>query len=216
MIYYSSLLNKKTSLVFILTFTIVMVFDSSIVTFSSYSGIELPSSLNVTIFVLFYIIFVTSSIILLTSASKVISKGRYESSPLRLRYFQGGIIATQILSAAFILVIILQMLLLNSYSIFWLRAETYLSHFSALAFLSLLVFLFARWLTLKRSYTVLLYTLAFLLSCVNLVISFIYLESYLGGGWFSSALPDVTPNTITDIVTNFGALPFPESLTPTF
>ena len=144
MINYSSLLNKKTSLVFILTFTIVMVFDSSIVTFSSYSGIELPSSLNVTIFVIFYIIFITSSIILLTSASKVISRGRYESSPLRLRYFQGGIIATQILSAAFILVIILQMLLLNSYSIFWLSAQTYLSHFSALAFLSLLVFLFAR------------------------------------------------------------------------
>ena len=83
-------------------------------------------------------------------------------------------------------------------------------------FLSFLVFLFGRWLTLKRSYTVLLYTLAFLLSCVNLVISFMYLESYLGGGWFSSALPDVTPNTITDIVTNFGALSFPESLIPAF
>lgn len=145
-----SLLNKKTSIVFILTFTIVMVFDSSIVTFCSYSGIELPGSLNVTIFVIFYIIFVTGSIILLTSASKVISKGRYKSSPLRIVHFQGVIIGTQILSAAFILVVILQMLLLNRYSISWLSAQTYLSHFSALLFLSLLVFLFARWLTLKN------------------------------------------------------------------
>jgi hypothetical protein len=212
MINYSYLLNKKTSLVFILTFTIVMVFDSSIVTFSSYSGIELPSSLNVTIFVIFYIIFITSSIILLTSASKVISKGRYKSSPMRLRYFQGGIIATQILSAAFILVIILKMLLLNSYSVFWLTAQTYLSHFSAMVFLSLLVFLFARWLTRKRSYTVLLYSSAFLLSCVNLVIAFLYLETYLSNGRFS----DVTSYPITDIVVNFAGTPFPESLTLPF
>jgi hypothetical protein len=207
-----SLLNKKTSIVFILTFTIVMVFDSSIVTFCSYSGIELPGSLNVTIFVIFYIIFVISSIILLISASKVISKSRYKSSPLRIVHFQGVIIGTQILSAAFILVIILQMLLLNRYSISWLSAQTYLSHFSALIFLSLLVFLFVRWLTLKRTYPVLLYTSAFLLSCVNLVISFLYLESYLSNGHFSY----VTSYPITDIVVNFAGMPFPESLTLPF
>jgi hypothetical protein len=207
-----SLLNKKTSLVFILTFAIVMVFDSSIVTFSSYSGIELPTSLNVTNFVIFYIIFVTSSIILLTSTSKVISKGRYISSPLRIVYFQGVIIGTQILSAAFILVIILQMFLLNRYSISWLSAQTYISHFSALAFLSLLVFLFARWLTLKRTYTVLLYSSAFLLSSVNLVISFLYLETYLSNGHFFY----VTSYPITDIVVNFAGMPFPESLTLPF
>src|SRR5215831_4132228 len=209
-------LNKKTSLAFILIFTTVVVFDSSIVTFSSYSGIELPISLNITIFVIFYIIFVASSVILLKSASKVISRDTSKPSRLRLVYVQGIIIATQILSSAFILIIILQMLLLNRYSISLLHAQTYLHHFSALVFLSLLVFLFVKWLASKRSYTVVLYALAFLLSCANLVISFLYVESYLGENWFSSAIPDVTPNTITDIVTNFGGLPFPESLTPAF
>jgi hypothetical protein len=209
-------LNKKTSLAIILVFTAVVVFDSSIVTFSSYSGIELPISLNVTIFVIFYIIFVAISAILLISASRVVSKDRDGPSRLRLVYIQGGIIATQILTSVFILLIILQMLLQNRYSIPLLNAQTYLHHFSALVFLSLLVFLFLKWLSSKRSYTVVLYTLAFLLSCAYLVISFLYLESYLGGDWFSSAIPDVTPNTITDIVTNFGGLPFPESLTPAF
>jgi hypothetical protein len=205
-------LNKKTSLAIILVFTAVVVFDSSIVTFCSYSGIELPGSQNVAIFVIFYIILVTGSIILLTSASKVVSKDRYKSSPIGLVPFQGIIIATQTLSAAFILVIILQMLLLNRYSISWLSAQTYLSHFSALVFLSLLVFLFVRWLTLKRNYAVLLYILAFSLSCINLVISFLYLEFYLS----NSTLPDVIPYPITDIVINFGGLPFPESLTLAF
>jgi hypothetical protein len=208
-------LNNKTSLAIILVFTAVVVFDSSIVTFSSYSGIELPVSLNVTIFVIFYIIFVAISAILLISASKVTSD-RDRPSRLRLVYVQGIIVATQILTSAFVLVIILQMLLLNRYNIPLLNAQTYLHHFSALVFLSLLVFLFVKWLSSKRSYTVVLYALAFLLSCANLVISFLYLESYLGGNWFSSAIPDVTPNTVTDIVTNFGGLPFPESLTPAF
>jgi hypothetical protein len=205
-------LNKKTSLTFILIFSTVVVFDSSIVTFCSYSGIEFPGSLNVVIFVIFYIIFASSSIILLASASKIIPRDRYKQSPLRLVYFEGVIIATQILSAAFILVIILQILLLNRYSISWLSAQTYLSHFSALVFLSLLVFLFGRWLTSKRSYTVLLYTIAFLLSSVNLVISLLYIESYLS----SSVLPDVNSYPITSIVTNFAALLYPESLTPAF
>ena len=205
-------LTKKTSLAFILIFTAVVVFDSSIVTFSSYSGAELPSSLNVVIFVIFYIIFVTSSTILLNSVSKVISRDRYKFSPLRLVYFQGIIIATQILSAAFILVIILQLLLLNRYSIFLLNAQTYLSHFSALVFVSLLVFLFVRWLTSKRNYIIVLFTLAFSVASVNLVISFLYLESYLS----SSALPEVNSYPITSYVINFAGLPFPESLSPAF
>jgi hypothetical protein len=208
-------LNKRTSLALVSIFTTIAVFDSSIVTFCSYSGIELPSSLNIVIFVIFYIIFVAISIILLASVSKVIPRDRYKSSPLRLVYFQGIIIATQILSAAFILVIILEILFLNRYSISWLSQQTYLSHFSALLFLSLLVFLFGRWLISKRNYTVLLYTLALLFSCVNVVISFLYLESYLSSSG-SGNLPEVISYPIGISVVNFAAQPFPESLTPAF
>lgn len=208
-------LNKRTSLALILIFTTITVFDSSIVTFCSYSGIELPSLLNIVIFVIFCIVLVASSIILLAFVRKVVPRDRYKSSPLHPVYFQGTIIATQILSAAFILVIILQMLLLNRYSVSWLSAQTYLSHFSAFVYLSVLVFLFGRWLTSKRNYAVLLYILAFLSSCVNLVISFVYLESYLSSSG-SGNLPEVISYPIDRIVVNFAALPFPESLTPAF
>jgi len=200
-------LNKKTTLAFILIFTTIVVFDSSIDTFSSYSGVELQSSQNVAIFITFYIFFLISSIILLNAVKKIMS-GTF----LHFKYFQAIIIAIQILSGAFMLVIILQMLLMNKYNISLLHAQTYLSHFSALVFLSLLSFYFARWLSSKRSYIVMLYTLAFFLASINVVISFLYLESYLS----ISALADIPVMPITAYVINLGALPFPESLSPTF
>jgi hypothetical protein len=168
---------------------------------------------NVTIFVIFFIIFVTINAILIISASRVISRDRDRPSRLRLVYVQGVIIATQFLTSASV-VIILQMLLLNRYSISLLNAQTYLHHFSAMVFLSLLVFLFLKWLASKRSYTVVLYALAFLLSCANLVISFLYLESYLSSS--AAVLTDEILYPISVVVVNVPGLPFPESLTPAF
>jgi hypothetical protein len=213
MINHSSLvLNKKTSLIFILLFTTIIVFDSSIVSFSTYSGVELPISINVMIFVSFSIIFVICSTMLLNSVRKIVSKYAYKPTPRVLRYFQYIIISTLILTCALILVIILQMLLLNSYSISLLVAQTYFTHFSALVFLSSLVFLFGRWFTSKRNYIILMYVISFFLASINIVVSFLYLESYL----FSSSLPYANVFPVEAYVANFGALPFPESLSPVF
>jgi hypothetical protein len=205
-------LSKKTSLIFILIFTTVIVFDSTIVDFSSYSGVRLPTWLNLAIFVMFSIIFVVSSTMLLNSVRKSISTDTYKPAPLGLRYFHGIISATQILTVAIILIIIFQMLILNKYSLILLRAQTYLSHISALVFLSFLVFLFAGWLTSKRNYIIILYTISFSLASINLVVSLIYLDSY----FFISGLPDVKPYPITAYVTNQPGLPFTESLSIAF
>jgi hypothetical protein len=204
-------LNKKTSFILILIFTTIVVFDSTIVNFSSYSGVEPPTSLNVAIFIIFSTIFVTSSIILLNSLRKIMSKHAYK--PLRgLRYFYSIIISTQILTIAIILMIILQMILLNRYSLILLRAETYLSHLSALVFISFLIFFFAGWLTSKRNYITMLYIMSFSLVSVNLVISLIYLESY-----FSISLSaDVKPYSIISYVTNIFSSTLTELLSLAF
>jgi hypothetical protein len=205
-------LSKKTSLIFILIFTTIVVFDSTIVDFSSYSGVRLPTWLNIAIFVIFSIIFVASSTMLLNSVRKSMSSYAYNPAPLGLRYFHGIISATQILTVAIILMIIFQMLILNKYSLILLRVQTYLSHLSALVFLSFLVFLFAGWLTSKRNYVIMLYTISFSLASVNLMVSLIYLDSY-----FSDApLPDIIPYPISSYVTNQPGLPFTESLSITF
>jgi hypothetical protein len=158
-------LSKKTSLIFILIFTTIVVFDSMIVEFSSYSGVESPIWLNVTIFIIFSIIFVAGSTILLNSVRKVMSTHAYKPAPpLGLRYFHVIISSTQTLTVAIILIIIFQMLIFNKYSLILLQVQTYLSHISALVFLSFLVFLFAGWLLAsKRNYVIMLLLLPKLL-----------------------------------------------------
>jgi hypothetical protein len=217
MISYSTLpLGKKNSLIFILIFTTVVVFDSTIVDFSSYSGVRLQTWSNIAIFIIFSIIFVASSTILLNSVRKSMSTHAYKPAPrLGLRYWHGIISATQILTVAIILIIIFQMLILNKYSLILLRLQTYLSHISALVFLSFLVFLFGGWLlTSKRNYVIILYTISFSLASVNLVVSLIYLELYFSGS--SAPFPDVKPYPITSYVTNLGGSPFSESLSIAF
>src|SRR2546421_12898803 len=94
-------LSKKTSLVFILIFTAIVVFDSMIVEFSSYSGVESPTWLNVAIFIIFSIVFVASSTILLNSVRNSMSTHAYKpAAPLDLKYFHVIISAPQTLTVA--------------------------------------------------------------------------------------------------------------------
>jgi len=207
-------LTKKTSLIFILIFTTTVVFDSTIVKFSAYSGVQSPTSLNVAIFVVFSIIFATSSTILLNSVRKSMLRYSYKA-PLSLRYFQGIIIATQVLTIITILIIIFQMIILNKYSLTLLEAQTYLSHLSPLVFLSFLVFLFVGWLTSKKNYVIMLYAISFSLVSVNLVVSLIYII-YLQSYFSFSELPDVKPYPFILYASNLPASPFTESLSTTF
>jgi hypothetical protein len=126
-----------------LSFTSIVVFDSTIVQFSSYSGVEIPISINISIFIVFSVIFVWSSTALLYSVRNSITITYAHKAGLRgLTYFHGIMIGTQILTVAMILTIIFQMLIINEYSLILLSIQTYLSHLSAMVFLSFLVFLF--------------------------------------------------------------------------
>ena len=214
MVSYASLtLSKKTTFIFIVSLTSIVVFDSTIVQFSSYSGVEIPSSINITIFIVFSVVFVLSSTALLSSVRRSISTtDAYKPGLLGLKYFHGLMISTQILTVATILTIIFQMLAISEYSLVLLRIQAYLSHISAMVFLSFLVFLFGSWMTTKRVYTIILYTIAFSLACVNLAVSLIYLESYLS----IALIANVKPYSIVSYVTNFGGMSVAESLSIVF
>ena len=180
-----------------LIFTAVVVFDSTIVDFSSYSGAEPSISVNTAIFISFSIIFGATSTLLLTYVRK--STYASKSGGPRFGYAHWIISGTQILTVIIILAIILQIVLLNEYYLVLLKLQTYLTHISALGFLSLLVFLFARWFTSKKSYTIILYTISLSLVFLNLVVSLVYLETYLSG----SEVPTIKPYPIHSYVTNF-------------
>jgi hypothetical protein len=179
-----------------LVFTAVVVFDSTIVDFSSYSGVEASISVNTAIFIIFSIIFAASSTALLISVRRSIYTSK---SPSTLRYSHWIIRGTLSLTVIIILAIILQMVLLNEYYLVLLKLQTYISHLSALVFLSLLVFLFARWFTSKKSYSVILYTISLSLLSLNLVVSLIYLETYLSG----AEIPTINPYPIHSYVIDF-------------
>ena len=172
-------ITTRTSLIFILIFTTIIVFDSTIVKFATYSGVELQIGLNVAIFIIFFIIFIISNIVLLNSVKDNIQRQEFKASIFKFKYFFSIISATQIATAAIMLIIILQMCFLGKYDILLLRVESYLSHLCAFVFLTFLVFLFANWLTSKRNLGMILYMLSFSLASVNLLLSLLYLDSYL-------------------------------------
>lgn len=142
------------------------------------------------------------------------SQSAYEYNPavhMNNIYFRIIITATQILAFVILLMINLQMIILNKYSLILLNIQTHLSYLSALLFISLLVFLFVRWLASpKKNFVIILYTLSFALVSCNLVISVVYLEFYFTG--INATLPDIKPYPIAKYVTNSPASPLTASL----
>jgi hypothetical protein len=206
-------LTRRTSFIFIIVFSTIIVLDSAIVRFSSFSGTSLPTLLNVAIFVMFYAIFAAGSVFLINSVRKLVSKYEYKLvPPFDPRYFYYMIGITVIFALIIILVIILQLILLNEYNISLLRVQTYTSHISALVFLSFLIFLFVRWLTTRRNYILILYTVSLSLLSVTLILSLIFLDS----NFISRPQSTVRPLPINLYVSNLAGSPLTESLSAVF
>lgn len=213
---YTSLeLNKKTSLLIILIFTSIAIFDSAIVRYSAYTGIEPTSDLGVAIITAFFIIYITIGVYLLTSVKTTISRNsntQARGTP-SLRYFHIISLSAFVLTIAIVLSIILQIVIADKYSIALLRAQNYISHIIPLIFLSFLVFRFGIWLaSSRRNYIIFLYAVSCSLLSVNMVVSLLYLDSY-----FSSPLrDDRTWYPIISIVINHRTSPSTESLSLLF
>lgn len=159
-------------------FSTVFVLDSAIVRFSSFSGTSYPTLLNVAIFTIFYIVFAAASLLLIKSVKKLVYKYEYRMIvPFYPKLFYYIISFTLISTLVIIFAIILELTVLNEYTLSLLRAQTYISHISALVFLSLLIFLFIRWLTSRRDYSLLLYAVSLSLLSIALIISLIYVDS---------------------------------------
>jgi hypothetical protein len=208
---FSLNLNKRNSILLIILFTSVIVFDSTIVKFFTYSGIELPSSSNVAIFILLSTIYAVTGTVLLNSVRKNISKYFYKL-PLNLKYFHMIILATQIAMVGIIVTIAFQIIISHRYSMYLLHGSTFLNHISALIFLILLVFIFASWLKAKRNYIIILYIASFALISANIFVSLLYVESYFS----STTLNYVRPHAIHFAFAKLIANQWTESLSSIF
>jgi len=194
-------------------FSTIFILDSAIVKFSSFSGTSYPTLLNVTIFTIFYTIFVAASLLLIKSVRKLVYKYEYKSVlPFHPRFFYYMISITLLSTFAIILAIILQLTILNEYTLSLLRAQTYISHISALVFLSLLILLFVRWLSSRRDYSLVLYAISLSLLSLALTISLIYIDSN-----FANRPSSVRPVAIHFYISCCAeGSPFTESLSTVF
>jgi hypothetical protein len=204
-------LNKKVSVIFIFTFTIISIVDSTIVKFVTYSGNEIPTTSYVALFILFCIIFGISTIILITSVKKNSSNPIYKQS-ISVRYFYSIAFSTQLLTIGIIAITILQMILLNKYNLMLLIVSTYLTHITALFFLLFLIYIFVGWLRSKRNYTIAFYMISFMLISVGVAVSATYLEYF----YYRSFSMDRKPFPLSSFVIRQEVTPFSESLRTVF
>jgi len=190
-----------------LTFTAIAVIDSTIIKFSTYGDFVFPTSLNVIIFTLLFLVFASLGIILLNSVKKNILN-EIKKMAISLGHFHVTIFAVQILMIGFILAIILQMVFLNKYDLRLLQSSTILTHASALVFLITLVTLFVRWFRARKNYTTGLYLLSFSLVSVSVILSVVYLEYQFS---FSNSLSR-KPYPLYSYITRQEIRPLSESL----
>ena len=204
-------ITRRSSLVLVLVFTTIAIFDSAIVRYSAYTGIDPNVGLGVAITITFLILYVVLGTSLLTSVKRTISRHSriLAGATSGLRYFHFISLSVFILSIVIISAIVLQIVFLEKYSIALLRAQTYLSHIVSIIFLSFLVFRFAIWLTTSsKNYIIFLYMVSCFLMAINVVVSLWYLDSYLS----SSLRPERSWYSIISIVINHRASPSTESL----
>ena len=192
---------------FILIITSVIVIDSTIVEFYSFSGVRTSTAINVIIFIAFSIVFAFSGILLVTCVKTITSKTTYRL-PKNLRKFNYIIVGTQIITIGLISVTIFQIIALNKYHILLLHLVTYISHVSALVFAIPLVFILAKWFKSRRNYIILLYIITFSLVSVNIVVSLAYYEQILS----RSYVTEIKPYRISTNVTAFYSKPIDELL----
>src|SRR4051794_32876330 len=80
-------LSKKNSIIMILVFTCIIIVDSTVVKFVSYSAVEPPVWLNIAIFMIFGIIFAVGAATLLGSARKITTDEYFPVARLGVNYF---------------------------------------------------------------------------------------------------------------------------------
>jgi hypothetical protein len=196
---------------FIFIFAIVILIDSTIVRFFSFTGSEPDDTGKIVIFVALAGVYAVSCTILLNSIRRTALSQQSKFAP-SMRFFYIGIVLVQSFTFAVILLIILQVSTINSYSIILLRVQTYVSHISPLLILSFLVFLFFRWISVKPNYVVFFYLVSFSMVCISLIISQIYLDSY----HIDTHDPMVKPLTIVSYVISLSVPTFAKTLSVIF
>jgi hypothetical protein len=171
-------ITKRRALIVIIVAISVMVIDSTIVTYISFSNKEYPTHVYVSIFITLAIVFVGTVIVLLGFVkSKYSESGLKRGLSLKSTYLI--ITVTQLVLISIMVIIIQPTIGLKSYSTLSLLAVVYISHITALFFLIMLVITLVDWIITNRDKILSLYTISFSLTAIAIMTSLIYATSVL-------------------------------------
>jgi len=169
-------ITKRTALATILVITVLIVIDSTIVKYVTYTNKELSTSLKLQVFISFFIVFSATSIILLKSINE---NGSNFNPKSRLRYFDIVISVSQYLLIFLLIIISSQMIILENYNILSLLVSVSISYIFGAIFLVSLVVILIQWFRFHRNYSLLLYAISFSLILLNTLISAAYFTTQI-------------------------------------
>ncbi len=166
--------SRKLAISFVLIIAAVTVIDTTIVGFVAFSNMELPTMYYLLLFVGMFALFAISGLILFNATNKNTPESP-KRSRTKLTWMTFVMFGSQFIILGIFLSLIFQMFLLNSYQIIFIDIAVYVTHLSALLFLSFLVVTLVKSVRSNQNLMLLSYAASFSLLCLYLTISFIYL-----------------------------------------
>ena len=203
----SFILTNKRALLFILAICAIIVIDSNVINFYTYTNKELPVSSKVAIFTIFSITFSIIAIVLL----KVIESYRFTSN-FKQRKAQNLVrftaIASQLIVITFLAVEIVQMAFVNVYNSNLTLLILFTSFVPSILFLFLLVLLLVGWFRSSKNFMITTYAISFSIVCVYLILSIVYVNAQytFTSEWIKArSLHNTLVNTtVSDLALSFG------------
>jgi len=170
---FSFTISHKLALFLILVISIIIVIDSNVIKFFTYTYEELTIVSNLEMFTGFSVAFSIFAILVLRNIPKRDLKSKYRGG-IALDSLHMVVQASQFTVIGVLIITILQMSFLNIYNSFLINLIVYISFGSSLLFMILLVLLLAGWFKSSKNYMIISYAISFLILSAYLVLSMIY------------------------------------------
>jgi hypothetical protein len=180
--------------------SIVMVVDSIFVNITLSIGQDLGVHVNSVLFISFVAFFIISNYSFLKYTR--IDYSSIGSNSLSRIDFSRLIVSVCQIVISFLLVLIAIQILVNvNYHLLIVTLIIYISHISAISFITFLAYQFVAWFSVTKNYLILFYAFGFSIITITLILSAFYLETQI-----SKADPVVTQTSIERAVNEYSSL----------
>lgn len=167
--------TNRLVLFFILTISVIIAIDSSIINFYGYTNRELPIPSKVSVFTILSIIFAIFAIVLLRTIESYKLMSNYKQRKAR-NFVRFIALASQFMVIAFLVVEITQMIFVNMYNSNLTLLILYTSFVPSMLLILFLVLLLVGWFKSSKNFMIIAYAISFSIVCIYLVLSTVYVN----------------------------------------